>query len=116
MVTESSDTATTDVVSVSELLLGSVSVVALETVTVLVSVPDADASTLTTSWKVAVAPAGTVVAVAVTVPVPPAAGVMSVKAGPVVCIAETKVVLAGSGSLRTTFWASEGPLLVTVIV
>ena len=56
------------------------------------------------------------VAVAVTLPVPPGAGVIRVKAGPAVCMNDTKVVLTGVGSLSMTFWASEGPLLVTVIV
>ncbi len=62
------------------------------------------------------APAARVAAVAVNVPVPPTAGVVSVNAGPLVCIAETKVVFAGTKSDSDTLCASLAPLLDTVIV
>jgi len=55
-------------------------------------------------------------AVAVTVPVPPTAGVLSVNAGPEVCIIETNVVLGGVVSVSETLDAGSGPALVNVIV
>ena len=51
-----------------------------------------------------------------TVPVPPAAGVVHEKAGPVVCDSETKVVFAGTVSVRAALAAFDGPLFVNVTV
>src|SRR5687768_2369656 len=100
----------TAVVSVSELLDPLLSVVELLTVAVLLIVTPVGvpAVTLTTKVNVAEAPAASVAIVAVTVPVPPAGGVVSVNAGPDVCIADTNVVLAGTTSLSVTPCASLG--------
>lgn len=70
----------------------------------------------TTSEKTDDEPAAKVAAVQFTVPVPPAAGFVQVNAGPLVCANDTNVVLAGTASVSATFVASEGPLLVAVIV
>src|SRR5262245_22953252 len=104
----------TSVISVS----GIGGVWSLSTVTVLMMawLGGAVALTFTTSTKVALAPGASVTAVAVKKPVPPTGGVMSVKVGPVVCMADTTVVLAGMGSLSTTFVRGVGPVLLTVIV
>lgn len=50
------------------------------------------------------------------VPLAPAAGVVQVNAGPAVCVPDTNVVPAGSGSDRLTVCAALGPALATVIV
>ncbi len=52
--------------------------------------------------------------VQVMAPVPPAAGVVQLKVGPLVCEAETKVVPAGTLSVSVTLVASEGPSFSTV--
>src|SRR5215218_3402375 len=70
--------------------------------------------TFTTKVNVAEAPAASVAIVAEKVPVPPTGGVVSVNAGPAVCVAETNVVLTGTGSFSVTPCASLGPELVTV--
>ncbi len=104
LVTDRSASASTVVVSVSELSAAVWSGLVVVTSTVFVRVEPSSwlALTLTTSVKVAVAPPASVALVAVKVPVPPTGGVVSVNAGPEVCIAETKVVLAGIRSLRLT--------------
>src|SRR5262245_66551895 len=74
------------------------------------------ALTFTTSTKVTLTPGVSVAAVAVTMPpVLPTGGVVSVNVGPLTCMADTKVVLAGTMALSTTFAALLGPLLVIVI-
>jgi hypothetical protein len=50
------------------------------------------------------------------VPVPPTAGVVHENVGPVVCDSETKVVFAGTASVRATLAAFEGPRFVNVMV
>src|SRR5437763_290779 len=60
-------------------------------------------------------PAASVARIAVMVPLAPTA-VTSVRVQPAGRASDTKVTPAGSGSLRTTLWASEGPGLATVIV
>ena len=65
--------------------------------------------TRTTSVNRAVAPASSVARVALKVPVPPTGGVLSVNAGPEVWVALTKVVPAGTASLRETDSAASGP-------
>jgi len=104
------------VVAVEVLFGGFASVVADVTLAVLVIVPLAAALTFTTNVNVAVAPDANVAMFAVTVPVPPTAGVVSVNAGPEVCIIETKVVFAGTASVSETACASLGPLFVSVNV
>src|SRR5260221_229538 len=118
-VTDRSADALMAVSSVSLLLAGFASVVALVTVAVLEIVEPwgSLALPLTTSVKVAVARAAKVASVKETTPVPPAGGAEKrVKAGPVLCVAETKVVPAGTASFRVTPWASLNPALVTVMV
>jgi hypothetical protein len=100
------------------LLAGFGSLVVLETDAVLVIVVPTTtlALTFTTSVKVAVALAARLAMLQLTVPVPPAVGVLHANVGPVFWANETKVVLAGTGSLSTTLAAAPGPRLVTVIV
>src|SRR5216683_5389301 len=107
---------TTGVVTVAE--CGLVESVGLETVAVLVMLVPAGVLELTwtTTVNVANAPATRVGAVPLIVPVPPTGGLVNVKVGPLVWLSETKVVLAGTLSASCTFWASEGPLLVSVMV
>jgi hypothetical protein len=52
----------------------------------------------------------------VDVPVPPADGFVQLKAGPVVCDIEAKVVPAGTVSMSEMPEAAEGPAFATVIV
>src|SRR5205814_1610558 len=66
--------------------------------------------------NVAVAPLVSSPRLQVVVPVPPPGGVEQVNAGPAVCDSETNVVFAGTASLSATVKASDGPLLVTLIV
>lgn len=118
MVTDRSAWVFTVVVAVAELFVLSGSPVAADAEAVLVSVPPFGVLGLTciTSWKVAVAPTVSVATVQETVPVAPTAGDVQLKDGPLACVTETKVVLAGVGSWRVTVWASLGPLLLTVTV
>src|SRR4029077_9253055 len=106
--------ATTPVVWLALLLVALVSVVVLEPLTVLERVAPSGTLllTLTTKLKVALAPAARVPMVQLTRPVPPTDGVLQVKLGPVPWAKDTKVVPAGTASLRLTLWASDGPLLV----
>jgi hypothetical protein len=85
-----------------------------EAVFVMVVPPATFASTFTTSVKVAVPPAAKVGLVAVMFPVPPTAGVVVVQ--PAGAVNETKVVLAGTASVRLALSASLGPALLAVIV
>src|SRR5258707_117374 len=99
--------ALTVVLNVAVLLAALLSLVVLVTVAVSVSV-------------VPLGTAGLIVATRVIVRVAPAAKgpTRSVKAvpAPLPSLAETKVSPAGSVSVTNTFWALEGPLLVTVRV
>src|SRR5258708_6134683 len=105
---------TTGIVTVAE--CGLVESVGLDNVAV--SVMFVPLGVLELTWtmtvKVAEAPAARLAAAQLIVPVPPAAGVVQAKAGPLVSVSETKVVLLGMLSVSSAFWASEGPLLVTV--
>lgn len=51
-----------------------------------------------------------------TLPVPPTEGVVQENTGPVVCDSETKVVFAGTASVRETLPAKDGPPFVSVMV
>src|SRR5262245_55847573 len=104
--------------AVAVLLSGLGSAVSLATAAVLLSTVPAGrpGSTRTTSRKVATAPAGSVAITAAPMPVPPTSGLVTVNGGPDVCAAATKVVLGGMASVTSTFWASLGPLLVTLMV
>src|SRR6266849_4330643 len=114
MVMPTTADATTGVVTVAE--CGLVESVGLETVAVSVMLVPLGVLelTCTTTVNVADAPAARVVSVPVIVPVPPAGGLVNVKAGPLVWLSETKVVLAGTASLSTTLGAAAGPALLTV--
>jgi hypothetical protein len=70
----------------------------------------------TTRVKVALAPEAKLAMLPLTVPVPPGDGLLKVKPEPLVWDSETKVVPLGMASVRLTFWASEGPALVRVMV
>src|SRR5690348_16347645 len=73
----------------------------------------------TTTLRVADDPAPRVAAVAVTDPVLlPTGGRSRVNVVPVppLCVADTKVVFAGVGSVTFTAWAAPGPPLLTVTV
>src|SRR5260370_406390 len=116
MVMPTTAAVTTGVVTVAE--WGLVESVGLETVAVFVMLVPAGVLELTwtTTVKVAEAPAARVAVVPLIVPVPPAGGLVNVKVTPLFWVSETKVVLLGTLSVSWTFWASEGPLLVTVMV
>src|SRR5438128_126398 len=116
LVTARSAAVLTVVMAVALLFAGTGSTVVDVTLAVLEMVPVAAALTFTTSVNVADAPAANVAMFAVAVPVPPTAGVVSVNAGPEVCIMETKVVLAGMVSLSETVDATAGPPFVNVSV
>src|SRR6266851_3441443 len=115
MVMPTTAEVTTGVVTVAE--CGLVLSVGLDTVAVSVMfVPLAVLElTWTTTLKVADAPVARVAVVPLMVPVPPTAGLLKVKVGPLVWLSDTKVVLVGTLSVSCTFWASEGPLLVSVM-
>ncbi len=66
--------------------------------------------------KLAEAPEASVPIVPETVPVPPAAGLVTLNAGPEVWASETNVVLDGTASVQVTASASSGPAFETVIV
>jgi hypothetical protein len=72
--------------------------------------------TCSTSVNVADVPAGSVEIEALTVPKAPTGGVVRVKAGPDVCVIETKVAAAPSPSVTATLCASLGPLLAAVML
>src|SRR5262249_31260322 len=72
--------------------------------------------TFTTMVKTAVSPVATVALEKTTLPVPPTAGALVDQPVPVVTEADTNVVLAGVASVTVTVCASDGPLLVKLIV
>jgi hypothetical protein len=118
LVTERSGTLLT-VPAVEALLLarfGSVEVVLTDAVFVMIDPPGAAAFTVTVMLNVADAPEAKEAIVQLMVPVPPKGGFVQLKAGPPTCAVETKVVPAGTGSLRTTVCASPGPALFTTTV
>ena len=87
------------------------------TVAVLLLGPVGAATAIcTTMAKVAEVPAVSVAMEQETVPVPPDGGLMQMKAGPVNCDSETKVVFGGSVSVMVTVAASDGPLFVTLML
>src|SRR5207248_5717059 len=90
---EDSGASATVVLAVALLLAGLGSVVVVVAEAILASIPSSGADT--TIVNVADAPAASVAMVPLKVPVPPGAGVLSVKAGPEVCIAETNVLPVG---------------------
>jgi hypothetical protein len=96
--------------------LASGSAVSLDTVAVLVICRVRGSTTvhLILSTKFVLPPRGRLAIVHVTVPALPAVGVVQVKLGPDWVKLEN-VVLAGSGSFKTTFTASSGPLFKRVI-
>jgi hypothetical protein len=104
--------------AVALLLAGFVSVVLVAAVAVLLIVVPVGtpAFALTTMVNVAEALAAKEATVKEIVPVPPAGGVVAVNVGPEVCVSDTKVVFAGTASVKDTVWASLGPLLVRVTV
>src|ERR1044071_4090919 len=112
LVTARSAWAITVVVAVAVLLPGVGSVVAVVAVAELVMMVLCGvlALTLTTMVKTAVSPAATVALENCTVPVPPTAGCVLLQPVPVVTVADTNVVFAGSVSLTLTVCASLGPL------
>ena len=117
-VTARSACAITVVVAVALLLPGVGSVVAVVAVAVLLSIVLCGvlALTLTMMLKTAVSEAVTVAFVNCTVPVPPTAGADVLQPLPVVTLADTNVVLAGTASVTVTVCASLGPLLTKLIV
>lgn len=89
------------------------SVVVVAAVAVLVmTVPSAVAESMcTTIVNVALSALITVVLLNVIAPVPPTAGAVVIQPLPVVTVADTNVVLAGTVSVTVTVCASEGPLI-----
>src|SRR3954471_2717738 len=105
------------VMAVELLLAGFGSVDDVVTVAVLLLGPTGAAAAIcTTMVKVADVPAVSVAIEQETVPVPPDGGLLQMKAGPVGCDSETKVVFGGSVSDMVTPEASEGPLFVTLML
>lgn len=98
------------------LLPGAGSDAAEVTEAVFVIVPVAVGFTLIVMVNAALAPDASDARLQLTVPVPPTTGVVQLNAGPLVCIADTNVVPAGTGSLRDTVAAASGPLFVTMTV
>jgi len=102
----------TVVVAVAMLLARLGSALVLATVAVFVSVPPIVAAAVACATIVKLsAPAGSVAIENVTVPAAPTAGVVTVQPGG--ALADTNVVLAGSGSETTTPVAGSGPGLVS---
>src|SRR5690349_15452699 len=104
LVTARSAWVCTVVVAVPVLLPGVGSVVAVAATALLLMVAPLAvlALTWTTMVKTAVSPAATVALEKTTVPVPPTAGAEVDQPVPVVTIAETNVVLAGTASVTVT--------------
>ena len=93
------------------------SAVVLETFAVFVMiVPVAVPAAMCRVMENVAEPTGNKPIVQLIVPVPPTAGLLQENAGPVVCVSETKVVLAGVLSVSETAEAADGPLLVSVTV
>lgn len=108
----------TVVAAVPVLLLGLESGMELAAVTELViTVPwTVPLLTFTTIWNVAVSPLGTVLFENTTLPVPPVA-TESVRAHPgEEVLADTNVVLGGTGSVTVVLIPGAGPLLMKLIV
>src|SRR5918911_5598572 len=93
-------------------LFGSVVVVAAVAVLVTVVPVGVDGSTLTTMVNTAVSDAATVALEKTTLPVPPTAGLVVDQPVPVVTVADTNVVFAGTASVTVTVCAALGPLLL----
>src|SRR5207253_7462935 len=117
-VTARSARVCTVVEAVPVLFPGVGSVVALAAVAELLMVAPLAvlALTLTTMVKTAVSPAATVAFEKTTLPVPPTAGADVLQPLPVVTLADTNVVLAGTASVTVTVCASLGPLLQRLTV
>src|SRR5436305_442465 len=100
----------TVVVAVALLLPGVESVVEVAAVAVLliVALLAVVALTFTTMVNTAVSPAATVAFEKTTLPVPPTAGCAVDQPVPVVTVADTNVVLAGTASVTVTVCASDG--------
>ena len=113
---EMSALCVTVVLAVAVFAPGPGSVDAEETLAVFEIVPDAAGLLLTVIENVADAPLANDASVQVIVPVAPTAGVEQENDGPVVWDSETKVVLAGTASVRETLSALDGPPLVRVMV
>src|SRR5258708_4200217 len=107
---------TTGVVTVAE--CGLVESVGLDTVAVLMMFEPAAALglTCTTTVNVAEPPAARMAVVPLMVPLPPAGGLVEVEGGPRGWASDTEVGLGGMLSVSCTFWASEGPLSVRVMM
>src|SRR5262249_29491366 len=118
LVTARSAWVWTVVVAVAELFPGVGSVVVLAAVAVLVMVEPfvALALTLTTTVKTAVSAFGTEAFEKTTLPVPPTAGALVLQPVPVVTVADTNVVFAGTASVTVTVCAVPGPLFTKLIV
>src|SRR5438128_857111 len=102
----------TVVVAVPVLLpgFGSVEAVAPTALWVIVLLFGVLPLTLTTRVKTATCPAVTVALDKITLPVPPTAGAAVDQPVPVVTVADTNVVFAGTASVRVTVCASDAPL------
>src|SRR5437667_397824 len=118
LVTARSACAITVVIVVLLLLPGVGSVVVVVAVAVLVITVLFTVLTgiLTTIWKTAVSPAAIVAFEKMTLPVEPTDGAEVDQPLPVVTTADTKVVFAGTASVTVTVCASDGPLLLKLIV
>jgi hypothetical protein len=117
-VTARSADVCTVVVAVAVLLADDASPAALAATAVLVIVDPFGvlAATFTTIVNTAVSPAATVALENTTLPVPPTAGAVVLQPVPIVTVADTNVVLAGTASVTVTVGASLGPLLTKFIV
>src|SRR5260370_13081 len=111
MVMPTTADVTTGVVTVALSSPGVKSGLSLLTVAVLMMFEPFGAlpRTWTTTVNVAEAPAARLAVVPLMVPVPPTAGLVKVKAGPLVWLSETKVVFAGRLSVSCGFGAAAGP-------
>jgi hypothetical protein len=69
-----------------------------------------------TRVNAALAPAAKVALVQVIVPPSPASGALQLKAGPLSCVRETKVISPGSVSPRVMLEALSGPVLEIVML
>jgi hypothetical protein len=116
-VIDRSATAAVIVVVAVELLLPAFESLAEVTVAVLLLGPAGVVGAIcTTMVNVAVVPAVSAAIEQETVPAAPTDGFVQMKAGPVGCDSETKVVFGGKVSDIVTVVASDGPLLVTVML
>ena len=108
----------TVVVVIAVLLVGFGSFIVLAVITVFViTAPDSTPLlTCTTTSKTAVSPIPTIAFEKITLPVPPTAGDMIVHPIPLVTIADTNVVFAGTASVTVVSIPGPGPLFVKLIV